>query len=361
MQYKTAIGLMSGTSLDGIDVALIQTNGEHIKSFGEYAEYPYTNEFRNKLYTLISGDYSQLDATTKQLTELHANAVNDYLKNNNLTAKDIDIIGFHGQTIYHNPGAGITTQVGDGALLAKLTNISVINDFRSNDVKHGGQGAPLIPVFHRALADMAGLKKPLAFINIGGVANITYIASDNSLKAFDTGPGNALINDCAKLHFNQNYDDKGNLARQGNINEDLLNKLMQHPYFALKPPKSLDRNDFKTDILNSLKPHDQLATLTAFTAKSIALGLQQHCPNLQNIYLCGGGMHNDYLVKLITRYSSKQPDSGHYSAFNGDAIEAQGFGFLAVRSLYNLPLTFSDTTNCRPLHSSYSGGVFYPA
>ncbi len=244
--------MMSGTSCDGIDAALVETDGETEIIIGAALAEPYEPDFRAKLMSVmgLKGPVAEVE---KELTERHAAVAKRLLSDNGLEPKDVALIGFHGQTLLHQPDLGRTKQIGDGALLAKLMGIDVVNDFRSNDMAHGGQGAPFVPLFHAALA--ASMKRPVAVLNIGGVANVTWVgegavkgtagaAGSAPILAFDTGPGNALMDDWALKHTGQAVDKDGALAAKGKVNDAALAKLMSHPYFARKAPKSLDRNDF---------------------------------------------------------------------------------------------------------------------
>jgi len=339
-QPLTAIGLMSGTSLDGIDAAIIKTDGEKIYEFGKTAFVEYSNEFRERLRKAIDevkGQRSKVklsdESLEKDLTVLHAEAVEKL----NVKA---DVIGFHGQTILHKPDAGFTWQIGDGALLANLTKTSVVNDFRSADIKAGGQGAPLVPVFHAAIA--ASLPKPIAIVNIGGVSNITLV-DEAQIFAFDTGAGNALINDLTKKYFGKEYDEDGKIAASGKVDEKILAQYLADPYFAKPTPKSLDRNSFDLKLVDGLKPEDAIATLTAFTAQSILLAEKTLGKKIAKFYVAGGGRKNKTIMQMLGARAESIVNIG----YDGDAFEAQAFAFLAVRVLNNLPISFPTTTGCK--------------
>jgi anhydro-N-acetylmuramic acid kinase len=338
-QELKAIGLMSGTSLDGIDAAIITTDGEGISGFGEFITLEYSDEFRQRLRRAIEeargwrlgvGEVSDKELE-RDLTDLHAEAVKK------LGVK-ADIIGFHGQTIIHRPQQGFTWQMGDGALLAKLTGIDVVNDFRSSDIKAGGQGAPLVPVFHKAIT--LELPKPIAIVNIGGVANITWIDEQGNLLAFDTGPGNAMINDIMKKHFGKDYDENGVVAARGQVDEEVLAEYLDDEYFKVRPPKSLDRNHFNLDLVRDLKPEDAVATLTAFTALSIMMSNSYFKSPVPKFYITGGGRKNRRIMETL----GDRAESIEAIKHNGDAFEAQAFAYLAVRVKYGLPITFPTTT-----------------
>src|ERR1700749_4051252 len=275
----TTIGLMSGTSLDGVDVALIETDGKRIQGFGPSGYRPYTDAERALLRQALTEavHLPQRDARPGVLAEAeravtiaHAEAVAAFPGKNRITCEDIDIVGFHGQTVLHRPERRLTVQIGDAAALAKAIHIPVMHDFRAADVAAGGQGAPFVPVYHRALAQSLEREGPLVVVNIGGVSNIPYIDGAETLIACDTGPGNALLDDFMFRVTGQPFDCEGRMAAQGMTDEAWVARALQHPFFALPPPKSLDRNDFAGLKLGDMPPPDGAATLTAFTAEAIA-------------------------------------------------------------------------------------------
>jgi len=348
----TAIGLMSGTSLDGIDAAIIKTDGENIFDFGKSISIEYSTELKDQIREVIKQN-SNIDEVTKIITQKHADAVNKLLEEANLQSSDIDVIGFHGQTIKHDPDNGITQQIGDGKLLAELTDINVVNDLRSNDVKHGGQGAPLVPLYHYALLKKAKVPLPVAILNIGGVANVTYI-SEETIMAFDTGPGNALIDDWVLKNSSENYDANGKYAFAGEINEEVLAELINHQYFEKIPPKSLDRDEFTNDLIDNLSLEDGAATLTAFTISTIIMSDHHFPSDVKSWYVSGGGRHNDFIMDGLSRTIMADVHKIEELDFNGDMLEAEAFAFLAVRSLYNLPLTLPSTTGVK---EPITGGI----
>lgn len=346
---------MSGTSLDGVDAAIITTDGTTIHSVGERLTFPYSPHIKDEVRKVIAG-CGNVDTTTHDLTVIHAQAVRLLLEKARLKAEDIDVIGFHGQTVSHRPEDGITVQLGDGKLLAKLTGINVVHDFRSHDVSQGGQGAPLVPLYHAAL--VSGTIHPVAVVNIGGVANVTWIGEDGHIIAFDTGPGNALIDDWVLGRIGASYDARGQLAASGIVKEAVLRQLLSHPFFAKKPPKSLDRNTFASDKITSLSTEDGAATLTEFTAQSIARAVQYFpCPPKQWL-VTGGGRYNATLMNRLMVHLNAPVHAIELLGHDGDALEAQAFAYLAVRSLHKLPLTLPSTTGVR---NAVSGGVFCPA
>ncbi len=357
MSLMRAIGLMSGTSMDAIDVAYVETDGaDHIQP-GPARSFAYTAEDRALLgaahgeAAMLAADPAErnarpgaLAAAQSMVTARHAEAVESFLASETLPG--VDIVGFHGQTVIHRPGEHFTVQIGDGPALAQRLGLQVVYDFRAADVAAGGQGAPLVPIYHQALARGAGLTGPVIVINIGGVANLTFIDGGDPI-AFDTGPGNALIDDLMQRRAGMPMDDGGAVAAAGKIDVGVLAALLDHPYFDQAPPKSIDRNMFSMAPVDRLALPDAAATLTAFTAQSIVRGLA-HLPSEPGLaILCGGGAHN-----LILRWDLMQRlPCGLISAealgWSSDAMEAQAFAYLAVRRLRNLPITFPTTTGIR--------------
>src|SRR5580700_5826530 len=265
----TAIGLMSGTSLDGVDVALIETDGKRVKAFGPSGYRAYTDKERGLLRQALAEatHLPQRDArpgilreAERAVTIAHAEAVAAFNAQHRIGAEDIDIVGFHGQTVLHRPEKRLTVQIGDAAALAKAIHIPVMHDFRAADVAAGGQGAPFVPVYHRALTQSLQREGPIVVVNIGGVSNITYIDGPDTLIACDTGPGNALLDDYLFRTTGQRFDCEGRMAAQGAIDEAWIARALTHPFFALPPPKSLDRNDFASLVLRDMLPVDGAAT-----------------------------------------------------------------------------------------------------
>lgn len=353
MSAMTSIGLMSGTSLDGIDVALIETDGETVSRFGPTGYFAYDGSERDVLRAALKeserlqwrDDRPGLLADAEIIvTRSHERAVRKFLKDNRFAPEQVSVIGFHGQTVLHRPDQKLTVQIGSGAMLASALAIPVVYDFRARDVAAGGQGAPLVPVFHRALVDAAGLDKPVAIVNIGGVANITLIDGNGGISSFDTGPGNALIDDWVNERAGLAFDIDGKLAAEGIVDEALLDQLLAHPYFRRPPPKSLDRNWFEKEIVNHLSVADGAATLTAFTVRAIAKALGYAGFRPKCWILTGGGAQNAEMRRQLAEISGIEvrtaDDFGWSSAF----MEAQAFAFLAVRSLQGLPLSFPKTT-----------------
>jgi len=353
-RVRLALGLMSGTSLDGIDAALLWTDGVRIEKTGPSATFPYDPALRDGLRGILGG-VGPVEAVERALTEAHAAAVDRFLADANISKDAVDVIGFHGHTILHRPNEGRTWQIGDGALLAALCGTDVVCDLRSNDVANGGQGAPIVPLYHRALA--LDLKKPLCILNIGGVANLTWIgAAEDDLIAFDTGPGGALLDEWAEAKTGKIFDEGGALARAGTVDQAVLQTLLANPYFDAAPPKSLDRIDFDLAALSGLSPADGAATLTRFTCAAVARA-ELLLPEPPGRWLVtGGGRHNPVMMDGLNQLLTGQVEPVEAVGWNGDALEAQAFAFLAVRSLDGLPLTIPSTTG---VSKPVTGGQFY--
>ena len=342
-----AIGCMSGTAMDGIDVALIETDGyNYINPIGFLSDV-HEPDFREKLRSCLNKTTMDESAeyVERKFTMRHIPIIQQLINNFNLSIHDIDIIGFHGQTIHHDPDKKSTIQLGDGGLLAQETGIDVAHSIRHADVQSGGQGAPFLPVYHRALAQNANLDFPIAVINIGGVGNITWINGENMI-AFDTGPGNAMIDDWIKQHTGKTYDQDGKIAAAGTVDKSIIEQFLSLPYFLKKHPKSLDRNDFNGIKIDSLSLEDGAATLTEMTVQSIALSISQ-CPEKPSaLYITGGGRHNTYMMKRLGQVTVLSVHSTDTLGWDGDAMEAQGFAYMAVRTLLNEPISFPSTTGC---------------
>jgi anhydro-N-acetylmuramic acid kinase len=347
-----AIGLMSGTSMDGIDVALIGTDGEDVIERGPSGSVAYDVQFRAALADAIGevrgmADWrdrkAHLDRIERELTERHAVIVERFLQRHRLQPADIGVIGFHGHTVLHEPQHRRTLQIGDGRHLACRTGIDVVYDLRANDVGAGGQGAPLAPVYHRALAARLP-ERPVAFLNIGGVANVTWVGPSGELLAFDTGPGNAMIDDWMQRHQGVPRDADGALAASGQVHADFVTQFLRHSYFGERPPKSLDRNAFPLELVDGLSAADGAATLTAFTAASIARA-REHFPEQPRLWVvCGGGRRNRTLMAMVAERVEAAVAPAEAAGCAGDGLEAEAWAYLAVRSLKGLPITFPGTT-----------------
>ena len=352
---------MSGTSLDGIDVALLETDAENFIRPGPFASIAYRPEERRILREALNEAWrwrmgepmpALLSEAERILTQAHIAVVMRFLADYRLTPADIGLIGFHGQTVLHQPERRRTVQLGTGEALAQATGIDVVCDFRSADVAAGGQGAPFAPLYHAALVRAAGaLSKPICVVNIGGVANVTWIGpsrkdedGDRQILAFDTGPGNALLDDWMLTYTGQPLDRDGALAQTGQVDQAVLARLLDNPYFDVPPPKSLDRLSFSAATADGLSPADGAATLTAFTAAALARAAG-HVPAAPGRWIiCGGGRHNLALMAELRRRLSGEVRTAEEMGWQGDALEAQAFAYLAVRSQRGLPLSLPGTT-----------------
>jgi anhydro-N-acetylmuramic acid kinase len=350
MANELFIGLMSGTSLDGVDAALVEFNNEFNYGFKngnaklqtlETHFLPYSPELRTTILKLQHPTENELETTallSNTLAQLYADAVKQLLAKAKVSAEKIVAIGCHGQTIRHRPGfrdgIGFTLQIGNAALLAELTNITVISDFRSRDIAAGGQGAPLVPAFHQAV--FASESKNRALINIGGIANITYLAKDQ-VFGFDSGPGNMLVDAWIKQNKGLDYDANGEWASTGHVINSLLSEMLADPYFALTPPKSTGRDLFNEHWLSKhlsnrdYSTQDVARTLVAFTAQSIADALTEYCGSVDEIYLCGGGAHNTLLANELQLLMDSKIARTDVLGIGVDWVEAIAFAWLAKR------------------------------
>jgi anhydro-N-acetylmuramic acid kinase len=360
----TAIGLMSGTSLDGVDAAVIITDGEGQVESGAAISIPYPQDLRNELRCLldrlaIEDDLRELRSKTNdleaRLTRLNGRAVRDLMCKSGLEPSLIDVVGYHGQTLLHRPEVGVTIQIGSGEQLAEQLGIQVVTDFRQNDVKAGGEGAPLAPAYHRALAMASGCGVQ-CLVNIGGVANVTWLDTERDPQAFDTGPGNALLDDFIVERTGALFDEGGVLACAGNIDQSSLEELLDHPYFNRPPPKSLDRNAFSLNSVSHLSTNDGAATLAAFTARTIARAQEHFLQPPRRWVICGGGRKNLGIMNALTGQLGQPVISAEQAGWRGDDIEAQAFAYLAVRSLKGLPLSWPTTTG---VPTPMTGGVVH--
>jgi anhydro-N-acetylmuramic acid kinase len=355
---RWAVGLMTGTVLDGnIDVALLKTDGETIESFGAYALKPYPDEIRALLEeTLIAARKWNFDGpepvifheAEEAITSAQSAAVAELVSEAGLNLSNIGVVGFHGQTVLHRgrepDRLGATRQLGDGKLMRALLGVPVAFDFRSADVAAGGQGAPLAPVYHAALLKAAGCEGETAFLNLGGVGNVTWWDGHDTLIAFDTGPANAPLNDFIKMHGLGDMDRDGALARSGQVDEARLAHLLTHPYLAKPYPKSLDRFDFSAEMARGLDPATGAATLTAFTAATVGRGLDLLPRRPTRVIVSGGGRHNPAIMAALETRAHVTAVSADEFGWRGDAIEAECFAFLAMRVMRDLPISFPTTT-----------------
>jgi anhydro-N-acetylmuramic acid kinase len=365
-KLRRALGLMSGTSMDGIDVALLDTDGDRELRHGPAASFAYPAEIKVKLRAALneakelcerSARPGSLGEVERALTELNADAVDRFLRASGVDKGNIDIIGYHGQTVLHDAPRGLTVQLGDGRLLAERTGVDVVFDLRAADVAAGGQGAPLVPVYHRALAGQVP-ELPAAFLNIGGVANVTWIGRDGRMLAFDTGPGNALLDDWVLARTGAAHDADGALAASGTCDADVLQALLTNNYFGTPPPKSLDRNDFSSAPVEGLSLEDGAATLAAFTAAAVGRS-REHMPEEPRVWVvCGGGRKNKTLMAMIASHVQNAVVPAEALGLDGDFIEAEAWAYLAVRSALKLPITFPETTGAP---APMTGGILLGA
>ncbi|HEX3366581.1 anhydro-N-acetylmuramic acid kinase [Phenylobacterium sp.] len=351
------LGFMTGTSLDAVDMAVLETDGQAISAFGPAGERKLSDATRDVM----------LEATKQALAwprgapepvifaeaaragaEEHFAAAEEFLAANGLKWADIDLIGMHGQTVLHerpqDGRVGRTVQLGDAAWLAAKTGVPVAHDFRTADVAAGGEGAPLAPIYHLARAVASGLSAPLAVLNIGGVANVTFWSGGDEIAAFDTGPGNGMIDLMVQARGAGRFDDKGRYASVGRVNEGVLAGLLGHPYFSAPPPKSLDRFDFSLEPLELLELEDAAATLVAFMAEAVRLGFEMMGQNPTEVIVCGGGRHNPEIMKALSARLPMPVKTAEDHGWRGDSIEAEAFAYLAARTAKGLPISFPKTT-----------------
>jgi anhydro-N-acetylmuramic acid kinase len=350
-----AVGLMSGTSLDGVDVAMIETDGEAIAAFGPIGYRPYTDGERELLLAALAEGKSLNGRTERPgvlaeaeafVTRVHAETVLSFLEENRLDRSMIDVVGFHGQTVLHKPQAHLTVQIGAGGALAERLGLPVAHDFRAADVAAGGQGAPLVPIYHQALASRLAHPRPIAVLNVGGVANVTYVDGGAPI-ACDTGPGNALIDDFMRARTGAPLDRDGDQAAKGKVDGRFVARVLEHPFFNAPYPKSLDRNAFAFANLGlpDFSVADGAATLSALTAASVARIVPQLPQQPQCWIVCGGGARNPTLMRMLADHLQPAPvETADAVGWSADAIEAQAFAYLAARSMRGLPLTFPSTT-----------------
>jgi len=372
----TAMGLMSGTSLDGVDVSIIESDGN--KEFSSILDryFEYDKELIQKILILREKitDSEQLNKylyeikdLEREITLFHAEAIKETL---GMTKSSVDLIGFHGQTIFHDPEKKITKQLGDGKLLSQLTKKNVVYNFRQNDLENGGQGAPLTPIFHNVLANKINKKFnlgfPLNFLNIGGISNITSAVDWknlenklNGINAYDIGPGNCLIDEWIRKNSKKKYDKDGLIAKSGTIDELVLNQALENFEENSNYKKSLDVKDFDIFFAKGLSLENGAATITNFTARLISNGMKYSHemvkPTMNNWLVCGGGRKNKYLLESIKNTFEKaniQPIDEY--EIDGDFVESQAFGYLAIRSFLKLPISFPSTTGCK---EPSNGGV----
>jgi anhydro-N-acetylmuramic acid kinase len=349
----TAIGVISGTSMDGIDVAVVETDGDRVVRPGPGAMVPYPETLREKLLGLIAeaerAQTEPLEDLEREVTDAHIAAIESLMRDHGLTREKVRLIGLHGQTVYHRPEARFTRQLGLGERVAQKLGIDTVYRFRHADVASGGEGAPFAPLYHRALA--SGLAQPVMVLNLGGVGNVTYLDGDTVI-AFDTGPASALLDDFVLRRRGIPFDEDGRIATSGNADEALVREFMGNPYFDRPAPKSLDRNDFhrRAQGVEKLSDADGAATLAAFTIESVVAALR-HVPGRPKRWLVtGGGRRNAHFMRRLAERLGVPVDPVEAVGWDGDFLEAQCFGYLAVRSRRGLPLSLPTTTGVpRPM------------
>ncbi len=349
------LGFMSGTSLDGVDAAVLETDGEEVQAFGPALLTPFTPAERAALLAATEDAVAcdgaagppSFAAAAQVVVDVHVRAARELLRQPGAGA--IELIGFHGQTVLHRPDRRLSIQLGDPGELATALGAPVVADLRQADLAAGGQGAPLAPVYHAALARRAGLPRPTAFLNLGGVANLTWIGPDEEVVAFDTGPANGLIDLLVQARTAGRYDEDGRLAAEGRADEGALAAMLRSDFLARTGPKSLDRYDFSLDAVASLSTSDAAATLVAFTAETVRLAAEQLPAAPERWVVCGGGRRNPVLMQAL-RDRLGRVQSCDDLGLRGDFIEAEAFAHLAARSVRGLPITFPTTTGApRPL------------
>ncbi|QDZ00809.1 anhydro-N-acetylmuramic acid kinase [Nitratireductor mangrovi] len=370
MSVKCAIGLMSGTSMDGIDLALLDTDGDMVVRRGPAFFVPYEAAFRRRIESALDtakgiehreqrpGDLGDLE---REITLRHADAVARFRAEHPRWAGRVELVGFHGQTVLHRPKKSLTVQLGDGPLLARETGLAVVFDLRANDMRHGGQGAPLVPAYHTALAhalvDAGASQFPICFVNVGGISNITWVPARGDPVAFDSGPGNALIDQWVAGQGGIPFDADGMIASEGGVVASVVARYLENPFFARKGPKSLDRGDFTLEPAEGLELADGARTLANVSAEAILKAAEQ-MPELPKCWIiCGGGRKNPHIVADLRRGADAMGSAVALAedvGLDGDAMEAEAWAYLAVRSLAGLPVTFPTTTGC---HRPVTGGV----
>jgi len=342
-----AIGVISGTSMDGIDVSLVTTDGDVVVEPGPGATYPYPDALRGSLQALVAeperAQTEPLEQLEREVTDAHVGAIRRFMAANHFSARDVHLIGFHGQTVYHRPEIHFTRQLGQGARVAQVLGIDTVGRFRHADVASGGEGAPFVPLYHRALASR--LPQPVMVLNLGGVGNVTYIDGDTVI-AFDTGPASALLDDFMLRRRGLAYDENGRFAASGTPDPVLVAAFMTNPYFDRPAPKSLDRQDFhgRAQSVDALSDEDAAATLSVFTIESVLAALR-HVPTVPKRWLVtGGGRRNGLFMSRLRERLGVPVEPVEAVGWNGDFLEAQAFGYLAARSVLGLPLSLPTTT-----------------
>ena len=362
-KFYYSLGLMSGTSLDGIDASIIKSDGENYVEIIDNKYIKYNDKLRSKLAKVV--DYcsskvkfeklsQNIRAVEKEVTLVHEKLFRK-IKRNNSKLK-IDFIGFHGQTILHKPQKGYSIQIGDSKLLSRLTKTKVISNFRENDIVNGGQGAPLAPLYHKLILSKAKLKFPLAIINIGGISNITYFQNKNKITSFDIGPGNYLLDKWVKINTGKNFDKNGFFSKSGEVNKKILHKLLKNPYYKKKIPKSLDVKNYSLKNINKLNFKDGCATLSMLTVETICSAIKKIDKEPYLLLISGGGRKNKFILNNLKKKLNMSIDVIDKHNFNGDFIESQAFAYLAIRSYLKKFITLPTTTG---VSKPCLGGTLY--
>lgn len=351
------LGFMTGTSLDAVDMAVIETDGHDILSFGPAGEMKLDGETRAVIEDAIEDAFDwerdeeepdSFEDARMAVADAHLAAALGFMAVNGVKSTALDLVGVHGQTVLHEAPtpeqSGRTIQLIDAASVAEGLGVPTAFDFRSADVAAGGQGAPLAPVYHAALVRQAGMEGPVAVLNLGGVGNITLIRADGQLEAFDTGPANGMVDLLVQSRMKKRMDEGGRLAAAGMVDQVVLDAYLAHPYFATNGPKSLDRFDFSLDPVAQLSLEDAAATLTVFAAQAVALGVARCSEQPKEIVVCGGGRHNPVLLAAIRERVGVPVSTAENKGWRGDSIEAEAFAFLAARCRLGLPISFPGTT-----------------
>jgi anhydro-N-acetylmuramic acid kinase len=351
----TSIGLMSGTSCDGIDASIIQSDGEdELNSIGDYFS-PYEEKTRSRIRKLkekiekildLEDNKNEITYLEKEITFLHSRAIDLLLEKYKINNSKIALVGFHGHTIFHSFRDKKSKQLGDGKVLSRLSGLNIVYNFRENDLKNGGQGAPLVPIYHKLLKKKLQLKMPVVFVNIGGISNVTYLDTNDEMVSFDSGPGNFLIDKLLQLKSKDEiqFDKNGEIAFRGKVDKNTLHSYLNNSYYSSLPPKSLDVNNFNLDFVKSLSLEDAITTLSELTALTVVNSLNLFLNKPRKIILCGGGRKNKYIYERINKISNISTLSIDEYNINGDFVESQAFAYLAIRSFLKKAITFAKTT-----------------
>lgn len=359
--YFLAIGVMSGTSADGIDISLIRTDGKDYFKPLSSLSISYSDDLRKKIINFSKSFWDKrshfnIILLEELITKKYIEGIKKLLKKTKIKSEKIDVIGAHGQTVFHDPNNSISLQLVDANKISNYFDIKVISNFRQNDIINGGEGAPLVPIFHASLKKYLKVKKSAIFINIGGISNITYVSKTGGLKAFDTGPGMCLLDDYVKLNTKNQFDLNGNFSKKGKINYRILKKNMSDDFFKKNYPKSLDRNYFSIKKYKNLDFYDACATISMFTVLSIYEGIKMTEIDCDCIYLVGGGSRNQFISSKLSKLISGKIKFINKLSLSDNYIESQAFAYLGIRSIKKLPISYPKTTGIK---KALSGGDLY--